>query len=150
MRGLGGKVTGYMARKSRGSGYYARKWAEVVREKYLYSHAETIARFLDKFSSFKSKTGSVTIRIGSLYIPKQLVGDVIIRYLEKHNIPHTVTFVRVAGSGSTRRITVLDIPRFKEIYYSSQGRLLEELVEILEELEVEYSIRGRQSAKKRA
>jgi hypothetical protein len=139
-----------MVRKSRGKGYYARKLAEVFREKYLYSHAETVARFLDKFAKFKSKTGSVTIRIHSLPIPKQLVGDMIIRYLEKHNIPYTVSVVRVAGSGFTRRITVLDIPRFKEIYYSSGGELLDELVEILEELEVEYSIRGSQSARKKA
>jgi len=138
-----------MARKSRGKGYYARKMAEVIREKYLFSHAETVARFLDRFTGFKSKTGSVTIRIGSLPIPKQLVGDVIIRYLEKHNIPYTVKVVRVSGSGYTRRITVLDIPMFKEIYYSGQANLLEELVEILEELEAEYSIRGSQSAKRK-
>jgi hypothetical protein len=138
-----------MARKSRGTGYYARKWAEVVRERYLLSHAETITRFLDKFTLFESKTGSVTIRIGSLPIPKQLVGDVIIRYLEKHNIPYTVNVVRVSGSGYTRRITVLDIPRFKKIYYSRQDKLLEELVDILEELEAEYSIRGSQSAKRK-
>ena len=139
-----------MARKSRYTGYYAEKMADLIREKYLYCYAETIARFLDKFAKFKSKTGSVTIRIGSLPIPKQLVGDVIIRYLEKHNIPHTVSVVRVSGSGNTRRIAVLDIPKFKEIYNSSQGQLLEELVEILEELEVEYSIRGSQSARKKA
>lgn len=139
-----------MARKPRDTGYYARKWAEIVRERYILSHAETITRFLDKFTMFESKTGSVTIRIHSLPIPKQLIGDAVIRYLEKHNIPYTVSVVRVAGSGKTRRITVLDIPKFKEIYYSGQDQLLEELVEILEELEVEYSVRGSQSARKKA
>jgi hypothetical protein len=132
----------------RKTGYYARKLAEVVRERYLSAHAETAYSVLEKLAMFKSKTGSVTIRVPPS-LPRQLIGDMVIKFLEKHGIPFTVTVIRKSGSGFTRRITVLDIPKYKELFNSiPELEALSQLAEILEELEVEYSIRGRQYAAK--
>jgi hypothetical protein len=106
--------------------------------------AETVYwHFLYKFYKFKSKTGSITIRVKSFPISRRFFGDVVIRFLQRHGIPFQVSYAR---KNFLRRITVLDIPKLKQIIEPSDD-VIEELYSIIEELLNEYSNEGRKVSK---
>ena len=107
--------------------------------------AETVYwSFLYKFYNFKSKTGSITARVKGFPISRRFYGDVVIRFLERHNIPFQVGYAR---KGFLRRITVLDIPKLKQVIESSED-VIKELYDIIKELLNEYSSEGRKRNRK--
>jgi hypothetical protein len=121
-----------------------RRLTEVI---YL-GEAETVYwHFLRKFYKFKSRVGSVTIHVKDLPVSRRLYGDVVIRFLERHNIPFQVSFSR---RNKLRRVTVLAIPALKKIVSPDQeDRVILELYSIIKELLHEYSKEGLENRRKR-
>jgi hypothetical protein len=117
-------------------------------EAIYLSEAETIYwHFLNKFNKFKSRVGSVTIRVKGFPVSRRLYGDAVIRFLERHNIPFQVSLAR---KDKLRRVTVLDIPTLKKIVKPSNSEnVIKELYDIIEELLNMYSVEGLANRKKR-
>jgi hypothetical protein len=117
-------------------------------EAIYLSEAETIYwHFLNKFNKFKSRVGSVTIRVKGFPVSRRLYGDAVIRFLERHNIPFQVSLAR---KDKLRRVTVLDIPRLKQLIQpEKKEKVIEELYNIIKELLNMYSVEGLVNRKKR-
>ena len=117
-------------------------------ETIYLGEAETVYWFfLNKFNKFKSRAGSITIRVRGFPVSRRLYGDAVIRFLERHNIPFQVSLAR---KDKLRRVTVLDIPKLKKIIKPSNSeKIIGELYEIIEELLNEYSVEGLANRKKR-
>jgi hypothetical protein len=113
---------------------------KIIRTIYLGQADIIYFRFLDKFNKFKSRAGSVTIHVKSSPVSRRLYGDVVIRFLQKHGIPFQVSYAR---KNFLRRITVLDIPKLKNIISPDrEEKVILELYNIIKELLNEYSAEG--------
>jgi hypothetical protein len=141
-------------RKPKEPGKYERLWLEEVRSYVLYRLAWLIYwEYIHKLTRYVSRQGSVTLNTGlggRAYkggrIPPQLMGDAVIEFLRRHNIPHSVD--KVWRGGKVRKITVHDIPALKQIAAEQRWEeVVAELEDIIEALYTRYrSPRGADSS----
>jgi hypothetical protein len=120
---------------------------ELTKTTYLLN-ADFVYKFcLMKFYYFKSKVGSVSMRVKGMPVSRRFFGDVVIRFLQRHRIPFQVSYARKTF---LRRITVLDIPRLKQLIQpENEEKVIEELEDITLELLNEYSREGAMARQRR-
>jgi len=145
-------------RKEERPGKYERLWLEEMRSYVLYRMAWLVYwEYIHKLTKYVSRQGSVVLRSGlggrrirgtRGVLTARLLGDALIEFLRRHNIPHEVD--KVWRGGRVRRVTVHDIPALKQM--ASEQRWLEvvgELEDIILGLLERYRAEGAAYARRR-